>query len=94
MAPGTSSATSFVAKRDSVAFTLAREHATFLHVTPWRRDHLRVFRNNQTVSHAANSVELLVGTALTPALRPAIPLRSALKLHAKSWSPSLVPVED
>lgn len=91
VAPGTSSATNFVARRDSVAFMLAREHVTLLHATPWMLDLLP--RNNQDF-HVANSVGLLVGTALTPALHPAIQLRSALKLHVKSWLPSLVLVDD
>jgi hypothetical protein len=72
-----------------VGSMLAREHVTFLHATPWMLDLL--VRNRQFV-HVANSVELPVGTALTLALLPAIQLLSALKLHAKSWSPSLVHV--
>lgn len=90
-ARGTLSATNFVAKRGSVAFMLARDRATFLHVTLWMLDLL--VRNNQ-VFHAGNSVELLDGTALTPALRPAIQLRSVRNLHVKSWSPSLALVDD
>jgi len=90
-AHGTLSATKFVAKRGSVAFMLARDHVTFLHVTLWML--VLLVRNNQ-VFHVGNSVELLVGTALTPALRPAIQLRSVQKSHVKSWSPSLALVGD
>lgn len=68
---------------------LAREHVTFLHVTLWMRDLL--VRDKQ-VFHVANSVELLVGTARTLVLLPAIQLLSALKLHVKLWSPYLVHV--
>lgn len=66
---------------------LVNKRVTFLLAIPWKPELL--VSNNQAF-RVVNSVELLVDTALTHALHPAIRILRVLKLHVNSWSPSPV----